>query len=143
LTVVAAVIAARVRLTVVAAVIAARVRLTVVVVVVVIVIVIWIACGGPNGSSSNDCGGAHAWAVIAPAIISATVGAARYGTAAIRYPTASPYGATAIRYPAASCYDASASCARRKGFSRNTRDTECGDRSEGNDSTVCHGVSFL
>ena len=109
----------------VAAIIAARiwlvVILVVIIVVVVIVIVIWIGRSGPNGSSSNDCGGGHAWAVIAPAIISATVGAP-----AIRYPAASPYGATAIPYPAASCYSASASRARRKGFSRNTRDPESG-----------------
>ena len=132
--VVAAVIAVRVRLAVVAAVIAARVLLAVVV-VVVIVIVIWVARRGPDGSST-DSGGAQAWAV--SAIISATVGAAaiRYGTAAIRYTAASPYGTAAIRYPAASCYGASTSCARCKGFSRNTHDPECGDRSEGNSSTI-------
>jgi hypothetical protein len=55
---------------------------------------------------------------------------------AIRYPTANPYGASAIRNAAASSYGASASCARRKGFSRNTRDPERDDRSKGNNSAI-------
>ena len=55
---------------------------------------------------------------------------------AIRCRAASPHGATAICYAAVRCCGACASCARRKGVSGKTRDPECADCSERNDSTI-------
>jgi hypothetical protein len=84
-------------------------------------VVVWVGRCGPDGSTSDDCRGAHAWAVIAAA--------SRYGTAAIRYAAASRYRTAAICYAAPSPYSAAtnrygaaAYCASREGFSRNTRD---------------------
>jgi hypothetical protein len=93
---------------------------------IVIIIVIWIGGCGPDCGASDDCRGAHTWAVIAPIIIPA---ASRYGTATIRYAAATRYGTTAICYAAPSPYSAAtnrygaaARCASREGFSCNTRE---------------------
>jgi hypothetical protein len=64
--------------------------------------VVWVGHCGPDGSTSDHCRGAHAWAIIISA-------ASRYGTAAIRYAATNRYGAAAH-------------CASREGFSCNTRE---------------------
>jgi hypothetical protein len=93
---------------------------------IVIIVVVRVGRCCPDGGASDDCRGAHTWAVIAPIIISA---ASRYGTAAIRYAAATRYGTAAICYAAPSPYStatnrygAAAHCASREGFSCNTRE---------------------